>query len=217
MADGLVDLNLPSEPIQRELTSAFPQKRQMILQRSRPPLLETPFEVFDRGVFTPNDQFFVCWHWAVIPQQVDVRTFKLVIRGDVNNPLSLSPVDILAMPWLEVVAVNQCSGNSRSLFQPRVAGGQWDHGGRILTGEKRYHEPDHLFAIAPPISCGECSERWTPARPQCIRSRTQPVSHVDPDGPPGPYPIPWLDKNGSHNQPARPDLEPSHIYHFKVG
>src|SRR5579863_5817629 len=30
-----------------------------------------------------------------------------------------------------------------------------------------------------------------------------------------PYPIPWLDKNGSHNQPANPTLEPSHIYHFK--
>ncbi len=30
-----------------------------------------------------------------------------------------------------------------------------------------------------------------------------------------PYPIPWLDKNGSHNQPASPTLEPSHIYHFK--
>jgi hypothetical protein len=30
-----------------------------------------------------------------------------------------------------------------------------------------------------------------------------------------PYPIPWLDKNGSHNQPAGPDLEPSHIYHLK--
>jgi hypothetical protein len=26
-----------------------------------------------------------------------------------------------------------------------------------------------------------------------------------------PYPIPWLDKNGSHNQPAGPNLEPSHI------
>ena len=42
------------------------------------------------------------------------------------------------------------------------------------------------------------------------------------DGPPmtanggsDPYPIPWLDKNGSHNQPAGPNLEPSHIYHFK--
>lgn len=30
-----------------------------------------------------------------------------------------------------------------------------------------------------------------------------------------PYPIPWLDKNGSHNQPAGPNLEPSHIFHFK--
>jgi len=30
-----------------------------------------------------------------------------------------------------------------------------------------------------------------------------------------PYRIPWLDKNGSHNQPAGPQLEPSHIYHFK--
>ncbi len=30
-----------------------------------------------------------------------------------------------------------------------------------------------------------------------------------------PFPIPWLDKNGSHNQPAGPNLEPSHIYHFK--
>lgn len=30
-----------------------------------------------------------------------------------------------------------------------------------------------------------------------------------------PFPIPWLDRNGSHNQPAGPNLEPSHIYHFK--
>ncbi len=34
------------------------------------------------------------------------------------------------------------------------------------------------------------------------------------NGGPDPYPIPWLDKNGSHNQPAGLNLEPSHIYHF---
>jgi hypothetical protein len=51
--------------------------------------------------------------------------------------------------------------------------------------------------------------------PAQAAARTQPVSHIDPDGPSGPYPIPWLDMNGSHNQPAGPDLEPSHIYHFK--
>lgn len=35
------------------------------------------------------------------------------------------------------------------------------------------------------------------------------------DGSTYPFPIPWLDKNGSHNQPAGPDKEPSHIFHFK--
>src|ERR1700722_9177067 len=30
------------------------------------------------------------------------------------------------------------------------------------------------------------------------------TAHIDPDGPSVPFPIPWLDKNGSHNQ--RQDL-----------
>ena len=123
-----VNLGLPNGPTHRELTTVFPQKAGMILQRTRPPLLETPFEVFDRSVFTPNDQFFVRWHWAAIPQQIDVTTFRLAIRGYINNELSLSLADILAMPRVELAAVNQCSGNSRGFFQPRVAGGQWSNG-----------------------------------------------------------------------------------------
>jgi len=35
------------------------------------------------------------------------------------------------------------------------------------------------------------------------------------DGSTDPFPIPWLDKNGSHNQPAGLGNEPSSIYHFK--
>jgi DMSO/TMAO reductase YedYZ molybdopterin-dependent catalytic subunit len=127
-ADTFVNLDLPGGADRRELTTAFPQKAQMILQRTRPPLLETPFEVFDRGIFTPNDQFFVRWHWAVIPEAVDVAAFKLIVRGHVNQALSLSLADLLAMPRVEVVAVCQCSGNSRGLFQPRVAGAQWENG-----------------------------------------------------------------------------------------
>ena len=96
--NNTVNLDLPIGPTQRELTTAFPQKAGMILQRTRPPLLETPFEIFDHGVFTPNDQFFVRWHWAVIPQQIDVTTFRLAVRGHVNNGLSLSLADLLAMP-----------------------------------------------------------------------------------------------------------------------
>jgi hypothetical protein len=58
---------LPFKGGQRDLTDAFPQKGEMILLRTRPPLLETPFTVFDHGVFTPNDQFYVRWHLANIP------------------------------------------------------------------------------------------------------------------------------------------------------
>lgn len=36
-----------------------------------------------------------------------------------------------------------------------------------------------------------------------------------PDGGAEPFPIPWLDKNGSHNQSPGPGMEPSNIYHFK--
>src|ERR1700756_4630325 len=106
-AAELVKLPLASGPRERPITHDFPQKGAMILQRTRPPLLETPMEVFDRGVFTPNDQFYVRWHWAVIPNSVDVNSFRLAVHGHVNQTLSLSLDDILHMPRVELAAVNQ--------------------------------------------------------------------------------------------------------------
>jgi DMSO/TMAO reductase YedYZ molybdopterin-dependent catalytic subunit len=127
-ADVMTRLPLPGGPDERPMTTAFPQKGALILQRTRPPLLETPFEVFDQSVFTPNDRFFVRWHWALIPTEVNVDTFRLVVHGHVNRNLSLSLNDILALPQMELAAINQCSGNSRGYFQPRVPGGQWSNG-----------------------------------------------------------------------------------------
>jgi DMSO/TMAO reductase YedYZ molybdopterin-dependent catalytic subunit len=127
-ADGTVDLHLPGGPSTRPMTTAFPGKGPMILQRMRPPLLETPLSVFDGDVFTPNDRFFVRWHWADIPTTVDVNAFRLAVRGEVAKPLSLTLADILRLPRFEIAAINQCSGNSRGLFQPRVPGAQWAHG-----------------------------------------------------------------------------------------
>jgi DMSO/TMAO reductase YedYZ molybdopterin-dependent catalytic subunit len=128
LAETIVKLQLPGGPDERALTTAFPQKGALILQRTRPPLLETPMEVFDQSVFTPNDRFFVRWHWAGIPTEVNVDTFRLVVHGHVNRNLSLSLNDIIALPQVELVAVNQCSGNSRGYFQPRVPGAQWSNG-----------------------------------------------------------------------------------------
>ena len=42
-----------------------------------------------------------------------------------------------------------------------------------------------------------------------------PQNHEASNGGACPYPIPWLDKNGNHNQPAAPNVELSSIYHFK--
>jgi DMSO/TMAO reductase YedYZ molybdopterin-dependent catalytic subunit len=107
---------------------AYPQKRPLIVVTSRPPQLETPFEVFDEGVVTPNDAFFVRYHLAGVPTTIDVDSYRITVKGKVATPLSLSVADLKQMDAIEYYAVNQCSGNSRGFFEPRVAGGQLANG-----------------------------------------------------------------------------------------
>ena len=106
----------------------YPQKRPLIRLTSRPPQLETPFEVFNEGVVTPNDAFFVRYHLAGVPTSIDLDTFRINIKGAVDTPISLSVDELKRFQWTEYYAVNQCSGNSRGLFEPRVAGGQLANG-----------------------------------------------------------------------------------------
>jgi DMSO/TMAO reductase YedYZ molybdopterin-dependent catalytic subunit len=128
-AQETVDLPAPGGPSIRQITTAYPEKGRMIVQRSSPPWLETPFEVFDKGVFTPNDQHYVSWHWADFPTQFDLDKYRLTVRGQVNQTLSLSLNDILhGLPRFEIAAVSQCAGNGRPFMQPRVAGAQWYKG-----------------------------------------------------------------------------------------
>jgi sulfite dehydrogenase len=113
---------------QRSLAK-FPQKRPLILVTTRPPQLETPFSIFNEGVITPNDAFFVRYHVAEVPTSIDPKAFKVEIKGKVNSPLTLSLADLKTkFDPVEIVAVNQCSGNSRGFSNPRVAGGQLGNG-----------------------------------------------------------------------------------------
>jgi sulfite dehydrogenase (cytochrome) subunit A len=107
----------------------YPGKRPLIRLTSRPPQLETPFEVFDEGPVTPNDAFFVRYHLAGIPFSIDSETYRLEIRGKVDRPFALSLSDLkTAFEPVDIFAVNQCSGNSRGFFDPRVGGGQLGNG-----------------------------------------------------------------------------------------
>ncbi|MEA2840111.1 MAG: hypothetical protein QOF41_1441 [Methylobacteriaceae bacterium] len=129
LAQQTVDLRVPDGPSTRRITTSYPQKGRMILQRWSPPWLETPFEVFDNGVFTPNDQHYVSWHWANFPSEIDVDSFRLTVRGQVNQTLSLSLNESLqGLPRVDIAAVDQCAGASRIYAVPRVAGAQWANG-----------------------------------------------------------------------------------------
>ena len=105
----------------------FPGKVAMRVINDRPPCLETPWRYF-RHDLTPNEAFYVRWHLQAMPTAIDLKTWRLRIDGAVDRPLELSMDDLRRLGSDEVVAVNQCSGNSRSLFGPRVAGAQWRNG-----------------------------------------------------------------------------------------
>ena len=104
---------------------AYPGKRPLIRLTTRPPQLETPMSVFNEGVITPNDAFFVRYHLAKIPTWVDLDAYRLKIDGKIESALSLSLAELKSgFEPVEIVAVNQCAGNGRAFFEPRVAGGQ---------------------------------------------------------------------------------------------
>ncbi len=125
---GAPSVSLPFANGERPLVT-YPGKRPLIRLTTRPPQLETPMSVFDEGPITPNDAFFVRYHLANIPLSIDPEAFRLAIEGRVESPLSLSVHDLkTGFEPIEFVAVNQCAGNGRGFFDPRVAGGQMGNG-----------------------------------------------------------------------------------------
>jgi len=105
----------------------LPGKKPLIQLADKPPNYESPLEYF-RTPITPNNEFFVRYHLADIPD-VDVKTYKISVGGDgANGKAELTLDDLKKMPAVEVVAVNQCSGNRRGLSKPHVAGVEWGYG-----------------------------------------------------------------------------------------
>src|SRR6267142_4629413 len=122
-AEAAADPILAGRPLVR-----YPEKTELILLTSRPPQLETPMKYFDRAI-TPNDAFFVRYHVFPVPTEVDLGTWRLKVHGRVDRPVELSMDDLKTkFPATKVMAVNQCSGNSRGRFSPRVLGGEWGDG-----------------------------------------------------------------------------------------
>ena len=117
-----------SAPVAEPDTVArFPGKVPMPSSMTDPLLRKRP-GIISGGISTPNDAFYVRWHLQAIPTGVDVANWRLCIDGAVDTPLELSMADLQRLGGDEIIAVNQCSGNSRGYLSPRVAGAQWHNG-----------------------------------------------------------------------------------------
>ena len=107
---------------------AFPQKRPLITYSDRPPLLESPRDVFTSAL-TPNDLFFVRWHMPLIPTYINPKNFTININGLVEKEIKVSIKELKTQfEQVELTAVLQCGGNNRTAFKPTAGGIQWGVG-----------------------------------------------------------------------------------------
>src|ERR1700733_14566418 len=128
MLSALAGARSGETPAPEEILIGLPGKKPLIKRSFRPPNFETPLADL-RHAFTANDAFFVRYHLAVIPE-IDVRTWRLRVGGaSVARPLEVSLDDLKgSFERVTLPAINQCSGNRRGLFAPRVPGVQWTNG-----------------------------------------------------------------------------------------
>jgi len=124
----LARAELASGAMQSASLEALPGKKVLIKRAYRPPNYESPLSAYANPI-TPNDEFFVRWHLASIPE-ISAPEWRLSVGGDaVSSPFELA-LDSLRSQFeaVEVTAVCQCSGNRRGLSNPHVPGVQWGYG-----------------------------------------------------------------------------------------
>ena len=59
----------------------------------------------------PNDLFYVRNHWREVPK-IDIGTYRLVVDGEVERPLSLTYDELRQMPQKRFQVTFECCGNS---------------------------------------------------------------------------------------------------------
>jgi DMSO/TMAO reductase YedYZ molybdopterin-dependent catalytic subunit len=105
----------------------LPGKNPLIKLTYRPPNYEAPL-AYLRTAITPNDEFFVRYHHADIPQ-VDASQWRLYLGGEgaiIEKEIGLA--ELKKLPVAEVIAVCECAGNRHGLLIPHAPGVQWGHG-----------------------------------------------------------------------------------------
>jgi DMSO/TMAO reductase YedYZ molybdopterin-dependent catalytic subunit len=81
-----------------------------------------PLEALRYDVTPPGLHYLVI-HYDI--PDVDPATWRLVVDGDVRNPLALSLDDLRALPRVSLAVTLECAGNGRALLEPHVESQPW--------------------------------------------------------------------------------------------
>lgn len=128
-AGAATDSDLPSGTRAEATLEALPGKNKLIKLSYRPPNYEAPISAF-RSAITRNEDFFVRYHLAAIPEMADLTGWSLKIGGDAADNATSFTLDELKKRFrsYDITAVCLCSGNRRGLSDPHVAGVEWGVG-----------------------------------------------------------------------------------------
>lgn len=106
----------------------------LIVLSQRPIVVETPYDLLaSNPEKTPKDLLYIRNN-VDLPgyntvEGASPQGWKVEVGGLVDKPFTFEASELFAMPQTEVTMVLQCSGNGRSLFQPRPSGNPWKRGG----------------------------------------------------------------------------------------
>ncbi len=106
----------------------------LIVLSSRPIVLETPYDLLAANPErTPNELFYIRNNidlpGANTLEGARLEGWKIEVSGLVDKPFTVEGPELLKLPQAQVTMVLQCSGNGRSLYQPRASGNPWGRGG----------------------------------------------------------------------------------------
>jgi DMSO/TMAO reductase YedYZ molybdopterin-dependent catalytic subunit len=100
----------------------------MRIMTEKPLNAETPPESL-RSWITPNAVFFDRNQGQIPEAPVALDDWRLAVDGEVEKPLNLRFDQIERLPKGIAANTLECSGNSRSLLQPKAPGNPWTIGG----------------------------------------------------------------------------------------
>jgi DMSO/TMAO reductase YedYZ molybdopterin-dependent catalytic subunit len=114
-----------SETLKRFLEPSQQSRSDLTMRQAEPLNLEGPFAALN-GRITPTEQFYVRSHFPV--PAIDARDFRLTIDGAVEQVVTLTLEDLLAMPAVTRPSTLECAGNGRIFLDPPAMGVQWQLG-----------------------------------------------------------------------------------------